>query len=112
MGLLDNLLGSVLGNGPAASLVENFVQQHGGVAGVVQQLQASGLGAHAQSWVGNGANLPISVDQLSQVFGSSPALQQLAQQAGIDPQAVLGHLSQLLPQAINQATPGGVIPGQ
>ena len=112
MGLLDGLLGSVLGNGAAASLVEGFIQQHGGVAGVVQQLQASGLGAHAQSWVGNGANMPISADQLSQVFGSSPALQQLAQKAGIDPQAVLGQLSQLLPEAVNQATPGGVVPGR
>ena len=112
MGLLDGLLDSVLGSGPAASLAENFIQQHGGVAGVVQQLEASGLGAHAQSWVGNGANLPISADQLGQVFGSSPALQQLAQKAGIDPQTVLGQLSQLLPEAINKATPGGAVPGQ
>lgn len=111
MGLLDGVLNSVLGNGAGAALVEGFIQQHGGVAGVVQQLEASGLGAHAQSWVSNGANLPVSAEQLGQVFGSSPALQQLAQKAGIDPQAVLGQLSKFLPEAINQATPGGTVSG-
>ena len=111
MGLLDGLLGSVLGNGPMAALVENFVQQHGGVAGVVQQMEASGLGQHAQSWVSNGANMPVSADQLGQVFGNSPVLQQLAQQAGINPQDALGHLSQMLPGLIDKLTPGGKLPG-
>ena len=112
MGLLDGLLGNVLGNGVAAQLIEGFIQQHGGIAGVVQQLEASGLGAQAQSWVSKGTNLPVSAEQIGQAFGNSPVVQKLTQQFGIDPQVVFGHLAQLLPGAIDQATPNGSLPGR
>ena len=36
----------------------------GSVGGLLQQLQQSGLGPQVASWLGNGANMPVSVDQL------------------------------------------------
>ena len=110
MGLLDGILGGVTG-AAATSLVEGFIQQHGGVQGIVSQMESQGMGSTVRSWVGNGTNLPISADQLHQVFGSS-VVQQLAAKAGLDPQQVAQHLSQLLPAAVDNATPGGVVPQQ
>ncbi len=38
----------------------------GSVGGLLQQLQQSGLGPQVASWLGNGANMPVSADQLKQ----------------------------------------------
>ncbi|HXZ59470.1 MAG TPA: YidB family protein [Steroidobacteraceae bacterium] len=109
MGLLDGLIGGVVG-AEMASVVNSFIQQHGGVQGIVSQLESQGLGGAARSWVGTGANQAISPEQLSKVFGSSPVLGQLAAKAGISPQDLAQKLSQALPAAIDKLTPGGAIP--
>ena len=58
----------------------------GGLAGVLQQLQASGLGEQVQSWISTGSNLPVSGDQLGAALGGSGGLLgQLAQQADVSP---------------------------
>ena len=56
-GGLGGILGQVLANTDLGSL-----------GGLLQQLQKSGLGPQVSSWLGNGANLPISVDQLRQAL--------------------------------------------
>lgn len=109
MGLLDGLIGGVVG-AEMASVVNSFIQQHGGVQGIVSQLESQGLGPTARSWVSTGANQAISPDQISKVFGSSPALTQLAARTGISPQDLAQKLSQVLPGAIDKLTPGGTIP--
>ena len=50
MGLLDGLIGGVVG-AEMTSVVNTFIQQHGGVQGIVSQLESQGLGATARSWV-------------------------------------------------------------
>jgi len=87
----------------------NLLQQQGGVAGIVQKLSAAGLGQHVQSWVGTGANLPVTGDQLHQALGSG-AIGQIASQLGISPQQASGSLAQLLPEVINHLTPQGQVP--
>ena len=118
MGLLDSIAGAVgqqLGGGQngvmnmVTALIAN--QGNGGLAGLLQQFQAKGLGAAAASWVGTGENQPISGDQLSEVLGSG-TVQQLAARAGLDPNALAGQLAHLLPQAIDKLTPGGSVPRQ
>ena len=109
MGLLDGLLGGLVG-AEVATTVNSFIQQHGGVQGIVAQLEQQGLGGVARSWVGAGPNQPISAAQLSQAFASSGVLGQLAAKAGMSPQDLAQKLSQVLPAAIDKLTPGGKIP--
>jgi uncharacterized protein YidB (DUF937 family) len=110
MSLLDGLLGGVVG-GEMATMVNSFIQQHGGVQGIVAQLEKQGLGATVQSWVSTGANQPISPDQVHQAFGGG-TLAQLAAKAGMTPQELAQKLSQVLPTAIDRLTPDGKVPGK
>ena len=108
MGLLEGLLGGAIG-AETVTAVNSLIQQHGGVQGIVSHLESQGLGGVAKSWVGNGANQPISAAQVNQVFGGG-MIGQLAAKAGISPQDLSQKLSQALPAAIDKLTPGGAIP--
>jgi uncharacterized protein YidB (DUF937 family) len=110
MGLFDGLLGGIVG-AEMATVVNSLIQQHGGIQGVVAQLEQQGLGGVARSWIANGPNQSISPAQLSQVFGSG-MLGELAAKAGMDPQQLAQKLSQALPTAIDKLTPGGTIPAK
>lgn len=96
---LMQIIGSLLSNGGP----------YGGLAGLVQQFQQAGLGQQVGSWVSTGANLPISPEQLSKVFGGAE-LQQMASTAGMEASQFSAELSQLLPQMIDQLTPDGRMP--
>ena len=110
MGLLDGLLGGAVG-AEMATVVNSLIQQHGGLQGIVAQLEKGGLGGTVRSWVGQGPNQPISADQLHQVFGSS-MIGQLAAKAGMNPQELAQKLSQVLPGAIDKLTPEGTVPAK
>jgi uncharacterized protein YidB (DUF937 family) len=121
MGLLDQLAGGVLsdvlgnnaqqqpGQSQLMQAAMTLIQQNGGLPGLLQKFQQSGLGQHAESWVSSNANLPISADQLHQVLGSG-AIASIASQLGMDHAQVSGGLAQLLPQLVNQLTPNGSVP--
>ena len=120
MGLLDSLAGAagqLLGqqqgnNSPllqaALSMLNNGSAQ-GGLQGLVQQFTQAGLGQQIQSWIGNGANLPISADQVKQALGNAH-LDSLAQASGLNTSDVATHLSSLLPGLIDKLTPNGQVP--
>ena len=126
MGLLDSVLGSVIGNmvggrqagGAGADMlmqvVGGLLNQGGGGAGgglgaLLQQFQKGGLGDVAASWVGTGQNLPISADQLQSVLGGDQ-IGAMAQQAGLSPGDLMGQLAHMLPQVVDQLTPNGQVP--
>ena len=83
----------------------------GSVGGLLQQLQQSGLGPQVASWLGNGANMPVSVDQLKQALGDQH-LRQLATQFGIPVDQLLGQLAQHLPAAVDHMSPNGTLEEQ
>ena len=139
MGILDGILGSVLGGssnaGPLQSILGSVLgggqaqqQQQGGLGGalggmlggggaggglggLLGQFQQAGLGHVAQSWVGNGANQQVSPDQLHQVFGDQQ-VNQWSQQTGMPKQDLLSQLSQYLPHAVDRMTPQGQVPAE
>jgi uncharacterized protein YidB (DUF937 family) len=68
MGLLDGVLGGVIG-ASMASRISGIIEQHGGLQAVVALLEKQGLGATASAWIGNCPNQPISPAQVQQGFG-------------------------------------------
>jgi uncharacterized protein YidB (DUF937 family) len=71
------------------------------------------LGGVVNSWVGNGANQPVSGQQLGQALAGTAAgqhVEEVAQKLGVDPSLVLGQLAQHLPDVVNHLTPNGEVP--
>lgn len=118
MGLFDSGAGEMVGamgdNGEGQQpgmmqAVMGLINQNGGLQGLIGTFQEKGLGEVVSSWVGTGQNLPISGEQLASVLGNEQ-VQALAQKMGISPEALSGQLSNVLPQVVDQATPGGTLP--
>jgi uncharacterized protein YidB (DUF937 family) len=112
MGLLDELgLGGVLGDGSALpGLIKTVLAQtkYRDLNGLVTALQQGGLEAEVKSWLGNGANLPLTADQLKSVLGNAQ-VQDLARQFGVPVDSVLKVLAQYLPNVVDQASPNGTL---
>ena len=108
MGLFDGLVGGVIG-AEMATVVNGLVERHGGLQGMVAELQSKGLGGAVQSWIGTGPNQPVSADQLHQALGPD-TMAQLAAKLGISPQDLAAKLSVVLPQAVDKITPNGALP--
>ena len=128
MGLLDGLLGNLMGSFLGGSQEQNtfdrgnqpqggnlllqialtMLQQNGGLDGVLNKFREGGLAQHADSWVGTGQNMDISGDQLQQVFGSS-TMNDLASKLGMPAGQAGSVMAQVLPELINQLTPQGQV---
>ena len=108
MGMLDGLLGGIVGAG-MVSVVNDILEKHGGVQGVVSEFEKNGLGATVKSWVGTGPNQAISPDDVHKVLGPD-LLQQLSETSGLSVQDLAQRLSHVLPQAVDKLTPNGVVP--
>jgi uncharacterized protein YidB (DUF937 family) len=83
----------------------------GGLGGLLNQFQQSGLGDVVKSWIGPGQNQPISPNQLGTALGPQ-IIKILAQQTGMSEQEISTHLSQILPNVVDKLTPNGRMPTQ
>jgi uncharacterized protein YidB (DUF937 family) len=108
MGLFDGVLGGIVG-AEMASVVNQLIERHSGVQGIITQMEQQGLGPTVKSWVGSGPNQPISPSQVHQAFGPQ-ILSELAAKTGLNPQDLAQKLSQLLPQVVDKLTPAGQVP--
>jgi len=116
MGLFDQLAGGILnqatggaGGGNLAQLVLSLIGNHeGGLSGLVEKLKSGGLAEQVASWVGTGANLPVSAEQIQSALGSG-VLGDLAQKAGIAPATISSQVASLLPSIIDKLTPNGEV---
>lgn len=119
MGLLDSVLSSVLGGGASSPMGGVLGQILGGgsggmgsgLGGLLGQLREAGLGPQVDSWVGHGHNQQVSPQQLSHAFGDQQ-VNSWAGQAGMQPHDFLSRLSEHLPSAVDQMTPGGRVPDE
>jgi len=126
MGLLEQLLGGLAGQltggqqgnaqqgnpqqgNALLDLVMAVVQGHpGGLAGLLQQFTSAGLDREANSWVGTGQNLPISAEQIAQIFGQGN-VRALGEKFNLSPESASSGLASLLPALIDHLTPQGRI---
>lgn len=122
MGLLDSVLGQVLGgaaqkSGDAGGLADALGGllanngQQGGLGGLVSKFEQAGLGDVIGSWIGKGDNAPVSGGQLNQVLGSD-VVSAIAGKLGINAAMLLPMLATMLPSLIDQLTPHGKIPDE
>jgi uncharacterized protein YidB (DUF937 family) len=115
MGLLDGLLGGMMtggaqqGRSPLIGMALQLIQQNGGLPGMISKFQNGGLADQVGSWVGTGANTPITGSQLQEVLGSG-SVGQIAQQLGLSHGDASAGLAQVLPQIIDKLTPNGQLP--
>lgn len=123
MDILKSVLGAALGgqSGGQASaaggldpqmlmgIVGALLNNAGGLQGILAKLQQGGLADVAASWVGTGANQPVSADALGGALGPD-LMGQIAQQLGGNTQQAAGTLAQVLPGLIDQLTPQGQVP--
>jgi uncharacterized protein YidB (DUF937 family) len=79
-----------------------------GLGSMAESLKAGGLSEAVSSWVGKGANLPVSADQLRNALGSD-TISALAAKAGLSSEQVSAALSKLLPGLMDKLTPNGLV---
>ena len=136
MGLLDSVLGSVMGSnqqqaGAAAgagglggliAMVASNPQMlqvitgmlgndggQGGLGGLMAKFQQAGLGDAANSWVGSGDNQAITGDEMSSALGEG-TMADLSAKMGMSQGDAAGSLAGMLPGLIDKLTPNGAAP--
>ena len=82
--------------------------QYQDLPGLVTALEKGGLGPQVQSWLGNGANMPITEDQLKTVLGNAQ-VQEFARHLGLPVDQTLSTLAKYLPEIVDKASPNGVL---
>ncbi len=98
------------GSSAAIQEVMNMVNSYpGGVGGLVGAFEKNGLGGVASSWVGTGANQPVTPQQVQAGVGSD-AISSMASKLGVSPDVASGVMAQLLPHVVDHMTPGGQVP--
>lgn len=103
-------------SGQAESQSQNLVNgalqmldSMGGINGLVNKFQQSGLGDIAKSWIGTEENKSVNPDQLANVLGKDQ-IAAVAQKAGIPESEASSVLSKVLPDMVNNLTPEGKEP--
>jgi uncharacterized protein YidB (DUF937 family) len=99
-GGLGGLLGGLLAGGAAGSVIS------GGLGDLLKQLQQSGQGETASSWVGPGPNKAISPNDLANALGADQ-INNLMSQSGLSREELLSGLARHLPDVVDHLTPDG-----
>src|SRR3954469_15786509 len=103
--LLKGGLGGLLAGGAAGSVLS------GGLSDLLNQLQQSGHGDTANTWVGKGENKAIAPGDLANALGADQ-IESLSAQSGLSRDELLSGLSQYLPQVVDHLTPDGRLPSE
>jgi uncharacterized protein YidB (DUF937 family) len=92
------ILSEVMGNG-----------SQGGLTAIVNRLEQAGFGNQVKSWIGTGQNIPITSEEVQQALGNEK-VKELAARFNIPIDQVGPILAQLLPSAVDHASPNGTLP--
>jgi len=110
MGLLDGILGGVIG-AEALALAKGYIDKHGGLEGVVAEFEKTGFGQQVKSWISTGPNLPISAEDIQKALGSDK-IKELAASTGLPLDKVADFLADNLPKVVDKLTPEGKLPAK
>ncbi len=105
MGLLDGMLGGIMGAGLTALLIR-AIEEHGGVQAIINQFEEKGLGGVAQSGVGGGESQPVTGEQVQSVLGDG-MVENLTAKFGLPADMLCAKIAELLPEAVAKMTRDG-----
>lgn len=116
MGLFDSIAGAVLGKlggeeGNMAQAAIDLFNQNGGVEGIVEKFKQGGLAEEAASWVGTGANMTVTPEQVASVLGDGE-IASLAAKFGLTPDFISNKIAEHLPNIVDKLTPNGQVDGE
>lgn len=106
------LIGLLVSRALAKKTDENKPEVAGteeGLSGLVEKFRNGGLEEIINSWIGTGANKPVSPNQLQQTLGSE-TVDGLVRETGMPREDLLSQLSRLLPEVIDKLSPNGKLP--
>jgi uncharacterized protein YidB (DUF937 family) len=112
VGLLDSLRGLLGGKGGSSqimSVLGDLVESAGGVQGIMNKLEAAGLGDKLQSWIGTGENQPISGAEIERALGADE-VRKAADKAGMTETEAADGVANALPGLIDKISPDGKLP--
>jgi uncharacterized protein YidB (DUF937 family) len=108
-GNLGGMLGDfVAEHGGTEAILQQALQQAGGVEGIVGKLRQAGYGDEVQSWLGAGPNQPITADGVARAIGHGQ-LGLMASRFGLQPDQLSGLLAKVLPGLIDRLSPDGTL---
>jgi len=112
MDFLDKLGGKSARQGLLLTTLVSLLQDRGGLSALVGMFDKAGLADIARSWIGGGANAPVSAAQVMAALGPSGGniLGDLASRAGTDERETANDLSDILPKAVDLLSPKGSVP--
>lgn len=113
MGFFDNITGAMMNKvmgdkAPMAKMAMELFQQYGGLPGILQTLKEGGLAEQVDSWVGTGANLNVSAQQIGAALGNS-VLTGIATKLDMSSEELTAKIAEYIPDVVNQLTPNGVV---
>ena len=86
-----------------------LVQQQGGLQGLLEKLQSSGLGDQVNSWVSAGQNAAANPSQITEALGVDK-ITSVAESAGLSPDQLAEQMSSALPSLVDKLSPNGQLP--
>ncbi len=92
---IANALNGLVGNGQGGLNLVTFVSG----------LSENGLGEIVGSWLGNGENKSISLEDITTLLGSDK-ISTFASQLGLSNESAAGALAEVIPQVVDKATSG------
>lgn len=110
-GVIGGLAGGKGGGGLMGALVPMIggLLAGGGLNKLLSGFHANGLGSQADSWVGKGANEPVTAGQVSQVIGDDQ-IGQIAEKLGVSHDEAAKAIAEVLPQVVDTVSPDGQLP--
>ncbi len=93
--LITNALGSIFGSNSEDGSLD--------LSSIISNVTNGDLGETISSWIGNGENLPIDADKVTELIGSDK-LEEFAQNLNIDLDTAKSELANVLPNLVDQAT--------
>ena len=117
-GFFSQIVGTLAGSGGIVAALPGMLTQllgsaqgaaGGGLPTLLAQLENAGLGQQVASWVGGGENLPISAEHIMAAIPPEQ-LDEWAAKVGVSHEQLATVLAEVLPHAIDHATPNGELP--